>query len=283
MKDTAFETLQKKHSVLRLMLLITLMLYVAALFALISRWPNAVLFIAAALLFHIAGMGTVRRQYRAEYIRACALSSVEDHLDDASYEKSRTISSDLLTEKGFVPDVAFVPNAQLHHVISGVVDGHPAMIAEMALVRMGGSRRTVAGTLLTVEGAAPADESWTMLWNGCFDGVAEKAEYQKEGWQETALPPSVSKLDVVCLSRGESTLSLRPAANVLQPYNRDLPFAAAVHNGQVSLLLLNTFYARKPSDTKTPRKEEITGGAIAGMEVVEKLVKAMKENELNHK
>ena len=276
MKNPAFEILLKKHRTLRLMLLAALVLYMLALFAVISKWSYPYLYVAAACLFHLVVLGAFRRSYRSAYTRAYALSAAANHLADAVYEKTVTVSSDLLAEKGFVPDVAFLPNAQLHHVLRGKLSGHPAMIAETALVRLGGSRRSIAGTLLTVDNAAPEDESWVLLWNDPLDGIVDKDEFYKNGWHEAALPPSASKQNVVCFSRGENTFALRPAANVLQPYNRELPFAAAVHQGQLSLLLLNTFYAHKPSDTKTPQEEFFTQSAIAGTEVIVKMVKALE-------
>ncbi|MBQ1402750.1 MAG: hypothetical protein IIY90_05530, partial [Oscillospiraceae bacterium] len=69
------EALQKQYQFLRLMLLISLLLFLTGLFALVSRWSTAIPIILFACVFRLAAIGWARRRYEAAWMEQSAVAA----------------------------------------------------------------------------------------------------------------------------------------------------------------------------------------------------------------
>ena len=136
------EALQKQYLFLRLMLLISLLLFLTGLFALVSRWSTAIPIILFACVFRLAAIGWARRRYEAAWMEQSAVAAAEKMLRAISYTAKEAADMDCLQSKGLLPRMPLVPNAQLHHVLRGSMDGKTLRAAECAFVR---SEKGVAG------------------------------------------------------------------------------------------------------------------------------------------
>lgn len=69
------DTLKRRHNQVRLMLLASLVLFLAGLFVLVPRWGYAVPVIIFACVFRLAAVGIVRRRYNKMRMQASAAAA----------------------------------------------------------------------------------------------------------------------------------------------------------------------------------------------------------------
>ena len=266
------EALQKQYQFLRLMLLISLLLFLTGLFALVSRWSTAIPIILFACVFRLAAIGWARRRYEAAWMEQSAVAAAEKMLRAISYTAKEAADMDCLQSKGLLPRMPLVPNAQLHHVLRGSMDGKTLRAAECAFVRSekGVAGKTIAGTLLTVEKLLPENESWLLLWKEPFDSFLDKSAF--ETWTE--LPTAVGA-QMTCLSCGGEISRAEKAAKMLASARPENSAALSAKDGALSMLLPGTFYAHRPALSQTPSEELLTGGEIPGIHFLQKLCRAL--------
>ncbi|MBR1565684.1 MAG: hypothetical protein IJ649_02870 [Oscillospiraceae bacterium] len=266
------KALQKQYQLLRLMLLISLLLFLTGLFALVSHWSSAIPIILFACVFRLAAVGWARRKYAAAWMEQSAVAAAEKTMRAVSYTAKEAADGDCLETKGLLPQMSLVPNAQLHHVLRGSVDNKTVTVSECAFVRSdkGAAGKTIAGTLLIAEKLLPESENWLILRKAPFDSFIDQSAF--EAWTEIPLSAGTQ---AICLSCGGETSYAEKAATVLASALPEYSAALAAKDGALSMLLPGTFYAHRPALSQTPSEELIARGEIAGVKALQKLCRAL--------
>lgn len=267
------EALQKQYQLLRLMLLISLLLFLTGLFALVSHWPSAIPIILFACVFRLVAVGWARRRYEAAWMEQSAVATAEKTMQTVSYTAKEAADGDCLETKGLLPQMSLVPNAQLHHVLRGSLDSKVITVSECAFVRSdrGKAGKTIAGTMLTVEKLLPESENWLILQKAPFDSFMDQGAFKV--WTEI---PLAAGTQAICLSCGGETSRAEKAAAVLASSLPEYSAALAAKDGTLSMLLPGTFYAHRPTLSQAPTEELIAQGEIPGVKALQKLCRALE-------
>lgn len=267
------EALQKQYQLLRLMMLISLLLFLTGLFALVSHWSSAIPIILISCVFRLAAVGWARRRYEAAWMEQSAVAAAEKTMQAVSYTAKEATGENCLEMKGLLPQMPLVPNAQLHHVLRGSLDSKAITVSECAFVRSdrGKAGKTIAGTLLTAEKLLPESENWLILRKAPFDSFLDQSAF--ETWTE--IPLAAGK-QAICLSCGGETSRAEKAAAVLASSLPEHSAALAAKDGTLSMLLPGTFYAHRPTLSQVPSEKLIAQGEIPGVKALQKLCRALE-------
>lgn len=253
----ALNALQKKH---RLVLLLSMVFFLIALFALVSHWAIAYPLIAFACAFSLICGRLSRARYTEAFTRALMEQALPDGLVPSSYAASESADG-LLAACGLIPDLPCVPGAKRHHVLHARMGDAAFSVGETACVRKTAQQgvRSAAGTLVTADGLLPVQEGWVILLQAPFAGFCADSDYaglhpsaRGDGWPEgeyTVLQREACRMEALpaCLS----LLLAEPGAR---------PAALAAKDGTLSLFLPGAFYAPGKADPGKP----VTPGMLSG-------------------
>lgn len=267
--------LEKRYQMIRTSLFISLVFFLIGLFALVSRWSSAIPIIIFACIFRLAAVWYAKKRYRDELIRQNAVASGMTSMQNVAYTLSEKAPESLLTKLGFIPDISLVPGAALHHVLRGSMNGKNVTVAETAFVSSG-SHKNVSGTLLTAENVLSAEEQWVFLWRSPFYNLITQPEYIQHGWSELDSTDFSMGGQCVLLSPGGATETISKAIKVLLPFCKNQGVGLAARDGNLSLFLNDTFYIQNPDITKAPDGDSVKGDTIVGIEVIDKICKALE-------
>ncbi len=278
-RNDTLMNLRRGHRSVRLMLLLSLVFFLTGLFALVSRWPLAVPIIVFACVFRLAAGFLVRKKYNDSFMEAAAVSAAETALKGVTYTAKEPLSPTLLSDLGLTPPIPLAPGTQGYHVLRGQDRTAALTVCETSLIRVSGTGRTVksapvTGILITASDALPGEEEWVLLWHKPLDVLAPLTEYRENGWQDAPPPGPFPQGQTACFIRGASAC-MKACAGVLHPYCQEAGVALAACGGRLSLLLPGAYYAVKPDITKAPSEEMFKGGAIPGVEVIQKMLRAL--------
>ena len=280
MNEKTLSDLSKQHSLVRLSLLASLIFFAVGLFALVSKWDSAVPVIIFSCLFRLVAVGLARRRYNISWMRESSIAAAEKKCGPVTYTARETVSQTLVTELGIAPDVRLTPNTFLFHALRGSLSGLPFCLGETAFVRLSengkkAAGRSVAGSLITVENALPADEKWVLLKGHPLDGFFNLVEYDPRAWKQV----EGSFSGAACFSDGGSTECSGPAAALLGKMLNQQSAVLAASEGKLSLLLPGSFYARKADITKAPTQEMLDRAFIPALDLMEYLLETLRKQE----
>ena len=236
----------------------TLVLFIMTMVAQVSQWGAVQSVLGILCLCALAVWLVLARRYKRGFIRAIVEHSAGRVVRQPVYaplEKEDGVPGKL----GFAPErVPFAPGLRLHHTVRGALRGLPFMMAETAFVRMKDGRpgNSVAGTLISVEGALPSAEAWLLERGGAMDAVCAEDDRAGGGYQSVpvALPEGI-----VCAAKGEigeeRLLACASWLAALEPAKA--PAALAVKDGRLSLLLCGSFYVPDRVDTSRAFQESM--------------------------
>ena len=182
-------------------------LFLAALFALVSRWTIAYLMVALACVFYLTMNRLSRRRYTEAFTQALMVYSLSEPFIPVSYAASQD-TDDLLWKRGLIPEMSCVPGAKLHHVLHGLLKNVPFSISEAAFVRKANrGMLSIAGTLVTADHILPSQENWVILLRDPFAGFCSMEEYvgfepvaRRDTWPGGNILSCVEKHSVMRLS-----------------------------------------------------------------------------------
>lgn len=264
----ALVSLQRKH---RSILLLSMVFFLTALFALVSRWTIAYPLIAFSCVFYLVLSRLSRRRYTEAFTQALMAHALPAALDPVSYAASQDADG-LLVQRGLIPDIPCVPGAKQHHALRGMMKDAPFCVSEVACVRKASRGMcSVAGTLVTADSILPGQESWLILLGDPLAGFCTPEEYadlepvpRGDGWPGG---------EYVVLQRKGSRADLLSAclAPLLANPN-GCPAALAARDGALSLFVPNSFYAPVKADpTKPVSPESLSGFRLPALELLQQL------------
>lgn len=249
----ALASLQKKH---RLMLLLSMVLFLTALFALVSHWTIAYPLIALSCVFYLVGSRLSRRRYTEAFTQALMEQALPAPLSPVSYAASEGADG-LLSECGLIPGISCVPGAKRHHVLHGQMGQAAFSVSEAACVRRTAQHgmRSVAGTLVTMDSVLPAQENWLILLHDPFSGFCAAEELA--GFDPIPRESAWPEGDYTVLRRrGGDVQAVFACLSVLLKESSAHPAALAAHAGSLSLLVPGSFYAPSKADPSKPVSPE---------------------------
>lgn len=230
-------------------LLISLVLFLLALFALVSHWRIAPLTIVLACAFHLISGGVFTRRYREAFTRALMEHALGGRFPVTGYCASAPADG-LLESKGFTPPLPLVPGARLHHVLRAADGSHPLTLAEASFVRRQEAPRgmcSAGGTLITVEDILSPDEQWLICTGDPLLDICSEAEYEKGGFVRMPdFPEGYAAYRVAAYPSISACAQALPAA-------KDAPrFALAARGGSLSLFSVGSFFSPDKIDSSKP-------------------------------
>lgn len=272
MQPVSYETLislQKKH---RTILLLSMVFFLIALFALVSHWTVAYPLIFLSGVFYLV----FSRRSRSQYAEALAYITVSNSLpsphSSASYSASQN-ADDLLSRCGLLPGIACVPGAKQHHVFRTSVKDTPLCVSEIAIVRKAhDGMRSVAGTLITAEQILPTEESWLILLRDPFAGFCSIKEYTGVTSISSEDMPLNGDCTVLQQQNG-SAQTISTILPLLLKMSFTQPVALAAQNGTLTFLITDTFYAPVKADpSKTLNPEAMANFHLPALELFLRLI-----------
>ena len=265
MNKNAAQTLRAIQSKNRTMLLVSMVFFLAALFALVSRWPSCYVLIVLSCLFYLFVSRNNKKRYKRAFVQALMVEAVEP---DAQAERfcDTEPADGLLSEKGLLPAVALVPGAKQHHVLHGSLNDHAFSIGEAAFVRKSDAVRSVAGTLLSVEGVLPQDEQWLLCEDEPIPALCRAAEYEKAGYVRT---------DDAWTHTGSTCESLPVYAESFRKEKKPGGTVLAARNTSLTLFMPGVFFAPEKLDIyKTFSPSTLKGVRLLAFDMMEHFLRA---------
>ncbi len=258
-------------------LLVSLVLFLIALFALVSHWRIAPLTIVLACAFHLISGGVFTRRYREACTRALMEHALGGGFPVASYCVS-TPADSLLESKGFTPPLPLVPGARLHHVLHAAFGSHPLIIAEASFVRRQEAPRGMCGaggTLITVEDILSPDEQWLICAGDPLAGICSEAEYAKGGFVRMPdFPEGYAAYRAAAYQAAYACAQAPPAA-------KDAPlFAFAARGGSLSLFSVGSFFSPDQIDSSKPFDPSLHEGfQLPGLSIMISVLESLGERK----
>lgn len=277
MRSTSYEaliSLQRKH---RSILLLSMVLFLTALFALVSRWTIAYPLIVFSCVFYLALSRLSRRRYTEAFTQALMVYALPEPLTPLSYSASQAADG-LLRQRGLIPEIPCVPGAKQHHVLHGQMKDAPFCISEVAFVRKTDHGLfSVAGTLVTVDRILPPQENWVILLRDPFAGFCSMEEYS--GLEPVALSGVQPEGEYTALlQKGSDSTSLDACLPLLLGDSSTRPAALAACEGSLSLFVPKAFYAPAKADPSKPVDTAILSSLhLPALELVEHLIDRLCE------
>lgn len=257
MKRSAAKTPSQLQSRNRSRLLVSLVLFLIALFALVSHWHIAPLMIVLACAFHLVSGGVFARRYREACTRALMERALDGRFPVTGYCASAP-ADNLLERKGFTPPLPLVPGARLHHVLRAAAGSHPFTLAEASFVRRQEAPRgmcSAGGTLITVEDILSPDEQWLICAGDPLLGLCSEAEYAKGGFVRMPdFPEGLTAYRVAAYQSFSACAQALPAAKDA------LRFALAARGGSLSLFSVGSFFSPDQIDSSKPFDSSLLEG-----------------------
>lgn len=275
MNEITMADLSKRHNLVRISLLCSLVFFLIGLFALVSRWDSAVPIIVFACVFRLAAVWLARRKYNAAWMQASTTAAAKRKLGEVSYSSRETASQSIVTDLGFAPDVLLTPNTLRYHILKGELSGTPLEMAETAFIRVTGNRKApgsqpVAGTLITAEGVLPPDDAWVLLLNHPLDSLCSMKEYDHSDWR----PVRVSLSCTAAFAAGE-TARMEEAEKALGSVLPDRSAALAAKDGKLSLMLPGDYFARKADISKAPTESMLNSVTLPSLDAMQAILEAV--------
>lgn len=254
-------SLQKKH---RFILLLSMIFFLVALFALVSRWTIAYPLIAFSCLFYLILIRLSRRRYTEAFTQALMVHSLPEPFIPVSYTASQNADG-LLCQRGLIPNISCIPGAKQHHLLCGLLKDAPFSISEIAFVRKTEHvMHSIAGTLVTADHILPSQESWVILLGDPFVGFCSTEEFT--GFEPVAHNDAWLIRECSVLRRKDGNADALDACFPLLSEASDMqPAALSAQEGSLTLFLPNCFFAptkadpSKPIDMKTLRSFRLPG------------------------
>lgn len=262
-------SLQKQH---RSMLLLSMVLFLTALFALVSRWTIAAPLIALSCVFYLVINRLSRRRYTEAFTHALIVYSLPEPFIPISYAASQS-ADNLLWKRGLIPDISCVPGARQHHLLRGQLKDAHFSISEIAFVRKANrSMSSIAGTLVTADRVLSSQDSWVILLRDPFAGFCSTEEYV--GFEPVAHRDTWPDGEYTVLRQIESRAEdLDVCLPLLLEYSDTHPAAMAAQNGSLTLFVRNLFYAPAKADPSKPvNTETLKGLCFPGLALIKHLV-----------
>ncbi len=278
MKHPTADTLVAMQSQKRFMLFLSLLLFLVALFALVSRWPVAYALIAFSCVFHLLSSLAYKTRYKAAFIQVLLEQAASD-MEAVAYAASETADG-LLAARGLTPGVPFVAGAKQHHVLRGSANGVRFSLSEAVFLRKreGRAMGAVGGTLVLADGVLPQSERWMLALGEPFAKVCSADEYVKAGYVLTPLAdaPQEEKANAspaLWLYQGKDAEYARACAAALRRADLSAPVALAACEGSLSLFLLGAYYAPNQVDSAKPfHPGMLEGVRLPAFELMQKLI-----------
>lgn len=260
MRTVSYEALVSRQRSHRSILLLSMALFLAALFALVSRWTIAYLMVALACVFYLTMNRLSRRRYTEAFTQALMVYSLSEPFIPVSYAASQD-ADDLLWKRGLIPEMSCVPGAKLHHVLHGLLKNVPFSISEAAFVRKANrGMLSIAGTLVTADHILPSQENWVILLRDPFAGFCSMEEYA--GFEPVARRDTWPEGEYTVLRRKTfSDEALDTCLPLLLEVSISHPTALAAQNGSLTFFTPNSFYA----PTKTDPSKPVDAGTLKGL------------------
>lgn len=272
----ALSALQSKN---RSRLFLSMVFFLIALFALVSRWPIAYMLILLACVFHLLSGHLYKRQYTQAYIHALMEYTLKDSVKATAFSKTENADG-LLVDKGFTPPVSYVPGAKQHYILHGLLDQSPFAIGEAAFVRKHSTQmmQSVSGTLIVLDGVLPVQEQWVFTSEQSLSGICSDDEYLAYGCTKASLADTaLSDSGAAWQYPGKDSVYLPVCAPVLLKAAMHVPLALAARDGSLSLFIESAFFAPRRIDTTKPFEFHTESGFhLPGFTAMQDILKAIR-------
>lgn len=258
-------SLQKQH---RSILLLSMVLFLTALFALVSRWTIASPLIALSCVFYLVINRSSRRRYTEAFTHALMVYSLPEPFIPISYAASQS-ADNLLWKRGVTPWISCVLGAKQHHLLRGQLKNAHFSISEIAFVRKTDcGMSSIAGTLVTADRVLSSQDSWVILLRDPFAGFCSAEEYV--GFEPVAHRNTWPDGEYTVLRQKESRAeNLDVCLSLLLEDSDAHPAAMAAQNGSLTLFVRNFFYAPAKADPSKPiDTEALKGLCLPGLALI---------------
>lgn len=277
MKHMNAEKLAELQRKQRFALFLTMLFYLIALFALVSRWPIAYPLIVFSCLYHLISGRLCKKRYTAAMTQALMERAVSGQA--VAYLDAEDADG-LLFQKGFTPDLPFVPGAKQHHVLHAAIDGVPFSIGEVAFIRKRPNQplESVGGTLLIADDVLPKEEQWLILTDAAPRGICTADEYAAAGYVQAPLTDDTLPESAAVWTHPAHTAAALPAcAAQLGHAAFDGSAMLAARNGSLSLLLVDAYFAPSKADASKPVTDSMLSGFhLPGYDCMTALIRALR-------
>ncbi|MEA5016860.1 MAG: hypothetical protein VB099_20120 [Candidatus Limiplasma sp.] len=185
--QTDLLTYRAQRAQMRGGMLVSLLVFTAALYMLAAQLPGGVAAAVFACLFWLVGIRLLRRRCLRTSRRLHALYGPGRSLDGVSYIDHKPCDGELLIRLGVAPRAPFLEGSICRHVLGGMLSGFAATVAEVAFTphpQGGVPAASLTGTLIHVE--ARGTGHFLALRREQLPGLLKQGS--RDGFSNAALP-----------------------------------------------------------------------------------------------
>lgn len=274
--NDGIQELEREYSRMRMALFVSVLLFLTALFALISHWKAAYILIIVSCAFYFGVLFWLRNRYKKTFQKVLLVNAAGKYLKDTSWIGSRIVNGDILVELGLTPNLEFAQKPAMYNSFEGNAGSVSVKAGEAAFVRMSGGKITgsvppLAGILYSTESVFPGSGEWLILYKKPYNRKISDFEFPQGLKDLSGDADSAFQYYV----RDEDGYPLEKVIKALRRSKKEYPFALSMKDGHLSMFIPGVFYSIKPEYRKRPDVVYFSAYEIPALNVMKDAVTAL--------